>query len=72
VLDDIVPHDIAQGISVQFHDPELPAAAMGRDRQPPPRASTGLAPLVSEQTSTPDIPAFVATRSCVNNGRIRA
>jgi hypothetical protein len=73
MLDDIVAHDIAQGIGIP-----IPAT---QDRLLPPwtkiasrlRAHpTGLALLIAEQTfQKKKRPAFLATRSCPNNGRIR-
>ena len=72
MLDDIIADNITQTISIP-----IPAT---ENRLLPPRARiasclcahpTSFALLISEQAFTKNKPALVATRSCVNNGRIR-
>jgi hypothetical protein len=70
-LNDIVAHDIAQIISIPIpvtQDRLLsPWTRIASCLRPHP---TGLALLIAEQTFQKR-PAFLATRSCPNNGRIR-
>jgi len=72
MLDDIVAHDIAQGIGIP-----IPAT---KDRLLPPwtgspaasaRHPTGLCVAHRRADLPENRPAFLATRSCPNNGRIR-
>jgi hypothetical protein len=61
MLDDIVAHDIAQDIGIPILRPRIACCRHGPGS---PAASARIQPVLNR-------PAFLATRSCPNNGRIR-
>ena len=71
MLDDIVAHDVAQRIGIPTPRPRIACCRHGPGS---PAASARIQPVLrrsSPSRPSRNRPAFVATRSCVNNGRIR-